>query len=449
MSQMSNQVFFKKWWWLICAILYMPFIFFFYIGKKSNNRLCIIFGTIYLISFAVIIALNNLYENESWCESLAVVYCFIGIVHSYLSWDKYRDEFLQQEDTNEIDTNDVIAGQQKNRAIKYNIEIVPFLRYDIAELQRANVNKTLVNIPDGAIGFLGAIAKMCYYFLFLVFIGLGLAFLPNGGEDSIFSLIIIIVTILLFFFGIKYRKYKPEKSFWKYRKTNEQMKKRYTIVSVATILFFVACFFFVGFDWRIIVGIIGAAYGLYYTSKSYEVHGDVDFSVNNEVSELLGFDIDEKIQASYQDDDSNRILLMTNRKIYYVNERKKQRNLVIKKLEELSKLGTYREFFSQDDFCLYLVFSDKTKMAVQMNLGDKLTSNPDLFFKKFLMTLDDYLLGRNSERTVSRRRISVGSEKKEEVIETVPKGRSIDISSTVINMMKDAIPVTENRNIEL
>ena len=84
-----------------------------------------------------------------------------------------------------------------------------------------------------------------------------------------------------------------------------------------------------------------------------------------------------------------------------------------------------------------------------MNLGDKLTSNPDLFFKKFLMTLDDYLLGRNIERTVSRRRISVGSEKKEEVTETVPRGRSIDISSTVLNMMKDAIPVAEKRNIEL
>lgn len=445
---MNNQGLFKKWWWLICAILYMPFVVFLYVGKKANNRLWIIFGTIYLLLFAVIIALNNLYKNESWCESLAIVYCFIGIVHSYLSWSKYREEFLQQED-DEIEANNVVAGHQNNSPIKNHIKIVPFLKYDIAELQRANVNKTVVNIPDGAIGFLGVIAKMCYYFLFLVFIGLGLAFLPNGGEDSVFSLIIICVTILLFFFGIKYRKYKPEKSFWKYRKTNEQMKKRYTIVGFATILFFVACFFFVGFDWRLIAGIIGAAYGLYYTSKSYEVHGDVDFSVNNEVSELLGFDIDEKIQASYQDDDSNRIILMTNRKIYYVYERKKQRNLVVKKLEELSKLGTYREFFSQDAFCLYLVFSDKTKMAVQMNLGDKLTSNPDLFFKKFLMTLDDYLLGRNLERAVSRRRISVGSEEKEEVTETVPKGRSIDISSTVINMMKDAIPVTENRKIEL
>ena len=63
---MSNQGFFKKWWWLICAIFYLPFVVFFYIGKKSNNRLWIIFGTIYLILFAVIIALNNLYENESW-----------------------------------------------------------------------------------------------------------------------------------------------------------------------------------------------------------------------------------------------------------------------------------------------------------------------------------------------------------------------------------------------
>lgn len=446
---MSKQGLFKKWWWLICAIFYMPFVVFFYIGKKAKSRLWIIFGAIYLILFAVIIVLNNLYENESWCESLSVVYCFIGIVHSYLSWSKYGDEFLQREDEEVDNTSNIVAGLQNNSLIKNHIKIVPFLKYDIAELQRANKNKGLANVPEGAIGCLGAIAKMCYYFLFLVFIGLGLAFLSNGGEDSAFSLLIIFVTVLLFLYGIKYRDYKPEKSFWKYRKTNEQMKKRYTIIGVVTILFFVACFFLVGFDLRIIAGIIGTAYGLYYTSKSYEVHEDVDFSVNNEVSELLGFDIDEKIQASYQDNDTNRILLMTNRKIYYVHERNNQRNLVVKKLEELSKLGTYREFFSQDSFCLYLVFSDKTKMAVQMNLGDKLTSNPDLFFKKFLMTLDDYLLGRNIERTVSRRRISVGSEKKEEVTETVPRGRSIDISSTVLNMMKDAIPVAEKRNIEL
>ena len=198
---MNNQGFFKKWWWLICAILYMPFVVFLYIGKKANNRLWIIFGTIYLLLFAVIIALNNLYKNESWCESLAIVYCFIGIVHSYLSWSKYREEFLQQED-DEIEANNVVAGHQNNSPIKNHIKIVPFLKYDIAELQRANVNKTVVNIPDGAIGFLGVIAKMCYYFLFLVFIGLGLAFLPNGGEDSVFSLIIICVTILFFFFGI-------------------------------------------------------------------------------------------------------------------------------------------------------------------------------------------------------------------------------------------------------
>lgn len=427
----------------------MPFLVFFYIGKKAKNRLWIIFGAIYLTLSAVVIVLNNLYENESWCESLSVVYCFIGIVHSYLSWSKYGDEFLQREDEEVDNTTNVVAGPQSNSLIKNHIKIVPFLRYDIAELQRANKNKTLVNVPDGSIGCLGAIAKMCYYFLFLLFIGLGLAFLPKGGEDSKFALFTILITVLLFLYGIKYRKYIPEKSFWKYRKTNEQMKKMYTIVGVVTILFCVAGFFFVGFDLRIIAGIIGAAYGLYYTNKSYKVHGDVDFSVNNEVSELLGFDIDEKIQASYQDNDTNRILLMTNRKIYYACERNKQKNLVVKKLEELSKLGTYREFFSQDGFCLYLVFSDKTKMAVQMNLGDKLTSNPDLFFKKFLMTLDDYLLGRNLEKTVSRRRVSVGCEKSEEVTETTSMGRSIDISSTVINMMKDAIPATENRNIEL
>ena len=338
------------------------------------------------------------------------------------------------------------------------IKIIPFLRFDMAELQRANVNKGLVNTPDGAIGCLGKIAKVCLYFLYHMFatlVALGVVALlaliiPYEGRYADFlNIVMLLLWIRVFIYGIQYRKYKPEKSFWKYRKTNEQMKKRYMIIGVLSISFYVACFFFVGFDWRIIAAIIPTALGLYYTIKSYKVHGDVDFSVNDEVSELLGFDIDEKIQASYQDDDSNRILLMTNRKIYYVNERKKQRNLVIKKLEELSKLGIYREFFSPDAFCLYLVFSDKTKMAVQMNLGDKLTSNPDLFFKKFLITLDDYLLGRNLERTVSRRRISVGSEKKEEVTETVPKGRSIDISSTVINMVKDAIPVTENRKIEL
>ena len=446
MTHMRKQSFLKKWWWLICAIFYMPFVVFFYIGKKANNRLWIKFGFVYLILFAVIITLNNLYENESWCKSIAVVYCFIGIVHSFLAWNSYGEVFLQ-EGENDVEANNDINGQLKMRLMNNNVKIIPFLRFDLGEVQRANTNKSLINIPNGAIGCLSVFAKLCLYILVLLPILIGLVFVSE--EDSAGWL--IVAGILLFLYCTIHRKYRPEKSFRKYRMKKDNIKKLSYIIYTTIIILGLVLFYIKGFDFRIILALIGAIYGIYYTSKSYSVHEDVDFAVNNEVSELLGFEVDEKIHASYQDDDANRIILVTNRKIYYVFEKGKQKNIVIKTLNELKKIGKF-SINGFDDFTLYLIFSDKTKMAVEMDLGDKLTSNPDLFFKKFLEVLDDFLLGRTIQSTVSRRRVTIGkeniAEERSKETDIQSKGRTIDISSSVQNAIKEAIPVN-NRNLEL
>jgi len=424
----------------------MPFVVFFYIGKKANNRLWITLGVIYLILFAVIITLNNLYENEKWCQSFTVVYCFIGIVHSYLAWDRFVDTFLQQED------NDIESARQKYKSLmkKNSVKIIPFLRFDFGEIQRANKNKAVINvpIPEGAIGCLGVLAKICFYFVALMPVFIGLAFIKEDNSAWFF----IIGGFILLFFLTKHRSYRPGKSFPKYRMKKDNIKKVSYIGFTIVALFSLIAFFIIGFDLRVVIVFLGAIYGIYYTSKSYSVHEDVDFAVNNEVSELLGFEVDEKVQASYQDNDANRILLVTNRKIYYVFEKEKQRNLVIKTLNEIKKIGKLSSMNGSDGFTLYLVFSDKTKMAIEMDLGDKLTSNPDLFFKKFLEVLDDYLLDRTVQSPVSRRRITIKKENtdEEKSIETdiQSSGRTIDISSSVQNAIKEAIPVND-RNIEL
>ena len=447
MTQMRKHVFLKKWWWLICAICYIPFVVFFYIGKKANNRLWTIFGIIYLILLAVIIALNNLYKNENWCESLAVVYCFIGIVHSFLAWNSFGDEFLHEEE-NELETNNNTNEQLKMRLTNKKVKIIPFLRFDYGEIHRINSRKTLIkaSVPESVSVFMGIVMKLCVYSLILIPVFLGLAFV---GEDDNGGWFIICGLLLLLYCTI-YRKYRPGKSFHKYRMKRDNIKKVSYIGYTLLALLSLASFFIIGFDLRAVLGILGAIYGIYYTSSSYSVHKDVDFAVNNEVTELLGFDVDEKIHASYQDDETNRMLMVTNRKLYYGFEEKMQKKIVVKKLEDLKKIGKFPSF--NEGFIFYLVFSDKTKVVVEMDLGDKLTSNPDLFFKKFLDVLDDYLLGRTNPNTVSRRRVTIGkenvAEEKTKETDIQSKGRTIDISSSVQDAIKDAILVN-NRYLDL
>ena len=85
-----------------------------------------------------------------------------------------------------------------------------------------------------------------------------------------------------------------------------------------------------------------------------------------------------------------------------------------------------------------------------MNLYDKLTSNPDLFFKKFLTTLDAVVLGKTDEKIASRRRVSVNNEPKPSVSEN-NEGvdvRTIDISDTIISNLRDATPIESGRTLE-
>ena len=84
-----------------------------------------------------------------------------------------------------------------------------------------------------------------------------------------------------------------------------------------------------------------------------------------------------------------------------------------------------------------------------MNLYDKFTSNPDLFFKKFLTTLDAVVLGKTDEKIASRRRVSVNEPKSSasdnrEGIDV----RTIDISDTILGNLSNATPIESGRTLE-
>lgn len=259
------------------------------------------------------------------------------------------------------------------------------------------------------------------------------------------------------------RTYKPGKSFKRWRRTKEEMASQQKIYGIATIILAIIMLAFVfitgEFNLRrvleLIFGIIGTCGALYALSKSYKVHEDVDFVVNENVAKVLGFDIDEKVQCSYEDRSENRMLVVTNRRIFFVYEEKDKRLLLIKRFEELSKIGVYTAKmmgqFINADIGLVLKFTDSVQIQLKMRLEDNLTSNPDLFFKKFLVVLDDYMLGRIGQSSSSRRRVTVAHEPNKQVREEKPvvEGRSIDISDSIIQKMETAIPVSDNRNLEL
>ena len=119
-----------------------------------------------------------------------------------------------------------------------------------------------------------------------------------------------------FFIG---RDYKPEKSFRMYRLSNEQIKKLSLYVYGGFILFSVVVILAGGWPYAIILPPL--IISLYQLLKSIKYHEDVDYVVNMEISELLGMEVDEKIQASYQNYDSDEkesdsnMMLVTDKKL--------------------------------------------------------------------------------------------------------------------------------------
>lgn len=454
MSQMSNQGFFKKWWWLICAIFYLPFVVFFYIGKKSNNRLWIIFGTIYLILFAVIIALNNLYENESWFKSLTVVYCFIGIVHSYFSWNQYRDEFLKQDD-DETDTNICVDGQRANAKMK-KVKIIRPISLDLYKITTEKPIK--MPVVSGCMGCLAKFGLLVFPVITLIigilFLSVGIA--PDDGSGTIYwlcliSLLVVVGGILWLKWIISGGKYKPGKSFYWWRLTKEKMLLIYKVIAVIAIIICIPLLI-IEFKVSVLVTLVGVLICLYFIPKSFEVHEDVDYVANQELADIIGMEVDEKVQASYLKKD--KIFLLTDKKIIFAYQEDNKWKALNKGISDISKVGIYTPMmmgsFFNTDLYFFLMFSDLTSIELKMDLGNKLTSNPDLFFKKFLTILDAVVLGKTDEKIASRRRVSVNNESKPSVRvdNEVTDVRKIDISNTILYKLRDATPIECGRTLE-
>lgn len=212
--------------------------------------------------------------------------------------------------------------------------------------------------------------------------------------------------------------------------------------------------YFRGFNFYDVYCLAAIPIVLYFINKSLVMHEDVDFVTNIEVSELLGMEVDEKIQASYQNFDSsdviksgNNMMMVTDKKVIFAVNNGANWELVKKKLSDIVNVGHVQ--YNNDSY-LKLVFSDNVTIGLHMGMFDKITSNPSLFFRKFLIVLDAVLLGKTDEKIASRRRVSVNNESKPSasVIDEKIDVRTIDISDTILGNLRDATPIEPGRTLE-
>jgi hypothetical protein len=232
------------------------------------------------------------------------------------------------------------------------------------------------------------------------------------------------------------------------------MQLIYKVVTIIIVIISIPLLI-LNFKLSVLLSLIGALGGLYLITKSFKVHEDIDYVANQELSEKLGIEIDEKVQASYLK--KNIIMLLSDKKIICSYLEGGQWNILNKRIDEITKIGIYTPVMMgslfNTELYLMLMFTDSTKVELKMDLGDKITSNPDLFFRKFLVTIDAVLLGKVDEKIQSRRRVSVNQEntKATKPVESIndTQGRSIDISRKVIHGIENAIPIESGRVIEL
>lgn len=312
----------------------------------------------------------------------------------------------------------------------------------------SRIAKTLLFAGPAFALFLGIFILTCEFFP------------ANGSEPDLMLCLIgtfIVVGSLMWLIGlIRKRKYKPGLSFLRWRLTKKMMLIMYVAIAVIAVVLLI---YSMTLKFKLIapVYLIGVVVGVYYLWKSFKVHEDVDYVANQELADILGMDIDEKVQASYFKDEI--IFLLTDKKIIFAYKKfvyKKGDQWIVlnKKIDEIIKVGVLTsmmmgEFFKTELYLL-LLFGDSTKLELKMMLTDNFTSNPDLFFKRFLVTLDNVLLGKTDEKIVARRRVTVNNDAKSEatVREKTTGVRKIDISDIILDNLRDATPMENTRTLE-
>jgi hypothetical protein len=336
------------------------------------------------------------------------------------------------------------------------IEIIRPISLDIYKLTADKpVNAPVIT------GILGFLSKMGILVLPSIIFLLGFGFLVFGifpengaGTDWETFLIGLLCTIVGFFWLswiLKGGIYKPGKSFYWWRLTKDKIQSIYKIVTVIVVILGIFLLL-IKFSISVLVALIGVISGIFVLSQSFKVHENVDYVANQELTDRIGMEVDEKVQASYLK--KNIIMLLTDKKIIFAYQEKKQWNVLNKKIEEISKIGVYTPMmlgsFFNTDLSFVLLFTDSTKVELKMDLFNKITSNPDLFFKKFLTTLDDVLLGKTDVKITSRRRVSVNKDSLPSVSvnKESTNQRTIDLSDTLLKNLRDATPIEAGRTLE-
>lgn len=310
-------------------------------------------------------------------------------------------------------------------------------------------------------------------FVFFSFLMMLISFSEGSTSDGVIGLLGVI------FFGagglylFKGGNYIPQKTFFFYRLTKDGLKKYCKwgiIIAIAYgvfILIIDPLHFLKDFAGYLIPFFVA----VYYLNKSIMVHEDVDYVTNTQFADLIGFEVDEKINASYQNFDASKtssirkdssILLVSNRKLFFAFYDGTNWLTTIKKFEDIEKIGCMNYGDDGTNTYLKIVFADDTIIGLRLIMYNNLTSNPNLFVKRFLESIDAYLLGYSISNRNNRRRVSVDTTSQvqhDEPIQTsdtientktkAPVTRRIDISESIINDIKQGVIVEPGRTIEL
>lgn len=297
--------------------------------------------------------------------------------------------------------------------------------------------------------------------LFFIVTGLFIAYSGlNNMELSNILLGIVCFTAgaLLFILLFKGGYYKPGKSFPFSRMeiSKEKLNKYVIYASVGLLILWIIIIIF----FNIRTAIRSSGYMLtgfityYYLAKSFKFHEDIDYETNEFIVDLIGLNVDEKIVASYQNFDGTKgekkkndnLIVVTNRRIYFAVYNGKNWMTLNKFLSEIIKIGT-----ASNDVNLYLklVFSDKTSLGLRLDLYEKITTNPQLFFKQFLTTLDASLLGYDLVSNNNRRRVSISNENTSKSNNTSIQSRSIELNLTLVSELKASEEIKSGRILEI
>lgn len=302
--------------------------------------------------------------------------------------------------------------------------------------------------------------------LFFLLGGTVLIFLGESLEDKISGLVSILIAIVLGLYIYKHfnveKKYIPKKSFYISRLDKKGYKKltfACIILSVIIGIIWTMC----DSSWRGVIFSLITLPIFIYTLVSIKVHEDVDYSTNQILEDIIGMEIDERILASYQNFDStkkivnnNNLIIITNRKIFYAKFVNGKWTKLIRYLDELQGFGfTSKGYYTQ---YLKLIFTDKTSLILKLDLLDKITSNPSLFFRRFLFALDTSILGSTAQ--VSRRRRTTVSKSKKSFVQleeikvsefssTTSLKRQIEFNTETLEGLSKAEEYASGRALEL